>query len=239
VFSDVDGLVALDDTPGGTHGATELSGRWIVVIDEAADERNWDAQAADHDVVGWLDPLDGNAASWTTDHSPSGGVQPAGASCLEELVGVARVAVGFQEAVLGLPINARDGDLLDSIPVFARFDPADDLDFPGPAIAVDADNAGVVVANGTALFRVDEAADNFDWNDDGDKTDRVLFRSDVASSGATFFIGTLNNLTRPAVVADPLNVGAAFLADEAAAGADLNLDGDQNDFVVRFLRVGP
>jgi hypothetical protein len=239
VFSAASGLVALDDTPGGTRGAADHAGRWIVVIDEAADDRDWDTLAADHDVVAWLDPLDGNAATWTSDHSSQANTQPAGASWLNELEGDVRIAVGFQEEVLGLPINARDNDLLDSIPVFARFDPADDLDFPGPAIAIDADNAGVTLAGAAALFRVEEAADNFDWNDDGDKNDRVLFRTDLATSGQTFLVSTLNNLTRPAVVTDVADVGAAFLADEAAAEADLNQDGDQNDFVVRYMRVGP
>lgn len=34
------GLVAVADLPGGTHGATDLAGRWIVAIDEAADARS-------------------------------------------------------------------------------------------------------------------------------------------------------------------------------------------------------
>jgi hypothetical protein len=67
---------------------------------------------------------------------------------------------GFEESVFGGPINARDSDTNDSIPVFARFDLSDpnDFDFPGPAIAVDADNAGMVIANGTGFYRVEEAA---------------------------------------------------------------------------------
>jgi hypothetical protein len=243
VFSDVDGLVALADTPGGTHGVAQINGRWIAVIDEADDSRDWDGQVADHEVVAWLDPGQGNAADWITDHcigGNCGGVQAGGASWMGELPG-ARVGIGFQEAVFGLSINGRDNDLTDSVPVFARFDPqdVDDFDFPGPAVAVDEDNVGTVIANGVAFYRVDESDDNFDWNDDGDKSDRILFRTTVATLGDTFEISTLNNLTRPAVVTDTRNVGAAFIADEAAARADLDQDGDQNDFVVRWMRIGP
>jgi hypothetical protein len=41
------------------------------------------------------------------------------------------------------------------------------------------------------------------------------------------------------VVADSYNVAGAFLGEESSARVDLNGDGDQNDFVVRWMRVGP
>jgi hypothetical protein len=129
----------------------------------------------------------------------------------------------------------------DSVPVFARFDPsnANDFDLPGPAVAVDADNMGLVISNNIAYYRVDEAADNFDWNRDGDKLDRVLFRTTVSTLGDSYYLSPSTDVPGPVVTADSANVAAAFLAEESAARVDLNGDGDQNDFVVRWMRVGP
>jgi hypothetical protein len=246
VFTAAIGLVALEDVPGGTHGATDFAGRWIVVIDEEADGRSWDGEVSNatnnvEHLVGWLDPTDGNAAQWRTDHSPSAGFQCAGSSWMGELEDRTRVPIGFEESVFGAPINGRDTDLLDSVPVFSRFDPndADDFDFPGPAVAVDADNAGIAISNNIAYYRVDEAADNFDWNKDGDKLDRVLFRTTVSTLGDNYYLSPIADIPTPAVVADSFNVAGAFLGEESSARVDLNGDGDQNDFVVRWMRVGP
>lgn len=235
------GLVAVADLPGGVHGVADLAGRWIVAIDEAADSRTWDGNATQSKLIGWLDPTDGNAALWTTDHNQGSSGGFVGATWMAELEDRSRLPIAFTESDFGGPINGRDTDTTDSVPVFARFDPtnADDLDFPGPAIATDLDNAGVVLANNVAYYRVDESADNFDWNRDGDKLDRVLYRTTVSTLGDSFFISTVADLNGPVVVTDSFNVGAAFLADEAAARRDFNGDGDQNDFVVQWMRVGP
>lgn len=246
VFTSAIGLVALEDVPGGTHGATDFNGRWIVVIDEAADGRSWDGELSNptnnvEHLVAWLNPADGNSAQWISDHSPSPGFQCGGSSWMGELKDRVRVPIGFEESVFGAPINGRDTDLLDSVPVFSRFDPsnANDFDFPGPGVAVDADNVGTVISNNIAYYRVDEAADNFDWNKDGDKLDRVLFRTTVSTLGDSYYLSPSSDVPGPVVVADSANVAAAFLAEESAARVDLNGDGDQNDFVVRWMRVGP
>jgi len=246
VFTAAIGLVALEDVPGGTHGATDFDGRWIVVIDEAADGRSWDGEVSNttnniEHLVAWLDPADGNSAQWISDHSPAPGFQCGGSSWMGELEDRVRVGVGFQESVFGAPINGRDTDTQDSVPVFARFDPsnANDFDFPGPAVAADADNVGLVISNNIAYYRVDEAADNFDWNGDGDKLDRVLFRTTVSTLGDSYYLSPSSDVPGPVVVADSANVAAAFLAEESAARVDLNGDGDKNDFVVRWMRVGP
>ncbi|MBM3989827.1 MAG: hypothetical protein FJ298_02350 [Planctomycetes bacterium] len=246
VFTAATGLVALADVPGGTEGATDFNGRWIVVIDEAADGRSWDGEVSNpannvEELVAWLDPADGNSAQWISDHSPAPGFQCGGSSWMGELEDRARVGVGFQESVFGAPINGRDNDTLDSVPTFSRFDPTDanDFDFPGPAVAVDADNVGLVISNNIAYYRVDEAADNFDWNGDGDKLDRVLFRTTVSTLADSYYLSPSSDVPGPVVVADSANVAAAFLAEESAARVDLNGDGDKNDFVVRWMRVGP
>jgi len=253
VYKNVQGLIALANTPGGTRGATDLAGRFVVVVDEAADERNYDGvSGTDNTLIGWLDPSTGASAQWTFDHNASAaGFQGAGTRWMGEQPDRTRVGSGFQESVFGNRINARDTDTTDSVPTFVRFDPgnASDLDFPGPAIAIDEDNAGIVIGAGIALFRVDENADNFDWNSDGDRNDFVLFRSRVSTLADTLAVSTLNSLNGPAAYFDlglgqgATAIGAAFLADESSISAgsarDLNADGDTNDLVLRWMRVGP
>lgn len=250
VFIAEAGLVALADTAGGTHGATALSGKFVVVVDEAADDRDYDGDVpVDNTLVAWLDPDDGNSAAWTFDHSQgvngAPGFQGCGTMWMGEQPDGKRLGVGFAESVYGGPINGRDNDDDDSVPTFVRFDPndADDLDFPGPAIAIDEDNAGIVITAGISLFRVDEMADNFDWNNDGDKLDRILFRTATSTLQDNFAVSTLNSLSRPAVEFGTGNIGVAFIADESmissGSSRDLNKDGDSNDFVVRWMRVGP
>lgn len=160
VFSDVDGMVALKNLPGGTAGATHFAGRWVVVINEAADTLDWDGSATDNDVVAWLDPTDGLGAHGHSDHdSAAAGIQPAGAAWMGEIKSRERVLLSFQESVANLAINGRDTDKLDSVPVFARFDvnDPDDFDFFGPAVATHDNRPGIVIANGLAFYRVDEA----------------------------------------------------------------------------------
>ncbi len=240
-FNGVTHLVALDDNPGGTRGAGVLGSRFIAVVDENEDDRDHDGDAAvDNDLTAWLDPATGNAAAWTYDHN--GGGNPGGfvgSSWSAETEDNSRWLVGFQESVFDQSVNTGgDTDKLDSAPTIARFDSGapNDLDFPGAAIAADADNAGIAIANGFAFFRVDEAADNRDWNGGG-KTHFVLFRTTASTLQQTTYIATLNSLSRPAVEAGG-TIGAAFLSDESADDKDLNKDGDKNDFVVRWFRIG-
>lgn len=241
IYGDADGLVALADVAGGTRGATDLAGRWIAVVDEDADNRNHDGAVAENDVIGWIDPTDGNSALFTFDHGTGTGLQPAGTAWMGERETRDRALIAFQESVANLNLNSSDTDKLDSAPSFARFDPTDldDLDFPGPGIGVAADNAGMVIQNGFGFYRVDENADNRNWNGDGDKNDFVLFRSELANLGNTNFVSTLSDLDRPAVVSDSGNIGAAFISLESSINVDFNSDGDTNDFVLRWMRIGP
>ncbi len=234
-------LVAVDDNPGGTRGVGVLGSRFVCVVDEAQDSRDHDGDAGvDNDLTAWLDPASGNSAVWTYDHNggaTAGGF--VGSSWAAETSDHSRWLVGFQESVFGQSVNTGgDTDELDSAPTIARFDSGapNDLDFPGAAIAVDADNAGISIANGIAFFRVDEAADNRDWNGGG-KTHFVLFRTTAGTLQQTTYIMTLNSLARPAVETGG-TVGAAALCDESADNKDLNKDGDKNDFVVRWFRIG-
>ncbi|HUR26690.1 MAG TPA: hypothetical protein VM509_00770, partial [Planctomycetota bacterium] len=172
-----------------------------------------------------------------------GGVQPAGASAMIDRPERDRLLVAFQESVINFAINTGDSDLLDSTPTFARFDPANanDFDFPGPAVATSATNPGIVIANGFAIYRVDEAADNRDWNGDGIKDDFVLFRTSVVTNFSaqigTGLRSTANNFAGPAAV-NSGTLGAAYLANETMAGLDLNGDGRSDGNVVTWFRIG-
>lgn len=242
VFSDADELVAVRNVAGGTNGVTDLAGRLVAVIDEAADDRNWDANVAiDNDIVAWLDPTDGPTSRWVTDHdAASAGVQATGTRWMAEMPDRSRALLGFEESVVGLSLNGRDNDTNDTLPVFVRFDPNDDddLDFPGPGVGAQDNNVGTVIVAGIAYYRVDELDDNFDWNRDGDKNDLVLFRTTVATLSDSFFIATLNGLTVPAVSTDATNTGAAFIIQESLV-RNLNGDADTDDFVVFWMRTGP
>jgi hypothetical protein len=244
VFGDVTGLIAIANVPGGTFGISDLDGKFLVVCDEAADSRNHDAQPADHQVIGWLDPADGATATWEFDDGTGAGVQATGASWMADQPDRERLLVAFEESVFGLPINSSDNDLNDSVPTLGRFDPTNpvDMDFPGIAVAMSSNNAGMAIVHGSCFFRVDEAADNRNWNGDSDKSDKVLFRTSVSSLSGTIFVSTLNSLNRPAVefgTSPQSDVGAAFIADESQQNKDFNADGDTDDFVVRWMRIGP
>ena len=236
-------LLAIEDVAGGVQGVTDLSERFVAVISEADNQEDFDDDGdTDHDLVAWLNPgavTNSTAAPWVFDHSPNPGIQAAGCDWMAERPQRDRLDLTYQEAVHGAPINTGgDSDELDSIPSFARFDPIDDLDFPGPPVAGRAKNAGIALTdNDIGLYRVDENADSRDWNGDGDKEDMVLFRTTVSTLQNSNFLGVLNDLPRPAAEVGGKN-GAAYLADEAMAGADFNADGDKEDLVVRWFRIG-
>ena len=111
VYQNVQGLIALANTAGGTRGATDLAGRFIVVVDEAADKRSYDGVAGtDNTLIGWLDPSAGASAQWTFDHNAgAAGFQGAGARWMGEQPDRTRVGAGFQESVFGNRINANLG----------------------------------------------------------------------------------------------------------------------------------
>jgi hypothetical protein len=227
-------LLALANTPGGTQGASDLDGRWIAVVDEAADDRDHDLDGnKDRTLVAWLDPQ--SSAQWTFDHGTGPGLQSVGVSWMAERPQRDTILAAFQESVFGFSVNSNgDSDTLDSIPTFAEFDGASDLDFPGPAIALDSANPGMVLAQGMVFYRVDETEDNRDWNGDGDLDDQILWRTGK-SNLISNEMGTLNSLPGAASVIAS-DFGAAYVADEGQADTDFNKDGDKADFVVRWFR---
>jgi len=230
-------------TPGGTFGISDMSNKWLCVVSESQDNTDHDADTLKtHNLVAWLNPAAVTPA-WTFDHGDGAGLQPAGASWLADRPQRDRLMVGFQEAVLNVAINTGDSDKLDSVPSWALFDPGNpsDFDFPGPAVAVASPGdtvpgvPGTILANSYALYRVSEAADNRDWTSDGQKDDFVMFRTDI-NTNFSAYIGLTNNLAGP-VAFNSGTLGAAYLADEAMAGADLNGDGRLDGFIVSWFRI--
>ena len=245
----VEELVAIERTAGGVEGVSDFDGVLLCVVDEADDGRNHDDDLGlDRTLVAWLDPADGNAAFWEFDHCKAvpqcPGIESVGTQWMGERMERDRFLVAFQESVFGVSINdpffrskGGDNDTLDSVPTFGLFGGSPtELNFPGPRIAVDDDNAGIVIVEGRAFYRVDEAADNTDWNKDNDKNDMVLFRTTVSTVSNSFFLGTLNTQLAPAI-AGGSEIGVAFVSDESADLRDLNKDGDTNDFVLQWVRL--
>lgn len=234
--TDVELLRAVADLPGGAHAAAELQGRFVIAVNEIADGRDIDADAllSDAAFVGWLAP-DGTLV-WTFDHEPDQGESYGIATWIGEIPGRERLGIAFEESSNGLDING-DGDLLDAIPTFAQFAGSPvELRFPGFGAACPAENPGIVVQNGWALYRVSEAEDALDWSEDGNLNDFVLLRSNL-SGGTTRVESVLNDIPgRPAVEPDDLltpPVGA-FIADESTT-VDLNGDANPEALVLRYF----
>ena len=131
----------------------------------------------------------------------------------------------------------KDLDDLDSLPIWADLPVIGGvgavLDFDGVGYAIDASDMGMVIARNFAFFRVDEAADNRDYNNDGVLNDFVLFRNPLTACGPVP-MATSSNIDGPVIITDGVR-GAAFLSSEAQAGLDFNGDGDTNDLVVRHF----
>jgi hypothetical protein len=245
---------------GGSFGLAVLDERLIAIVDEAADGKNNDGKANDHELVAWLDPAAGNPTWDFTHQHPTNrsfgtGIfdsnnvsEPfAGTSWMApEAVG-GRLALTFLEEVPGTNANvgslntnldcalvAKDTDKVDGLPVWADFESGPTLDFDGLGYSIDLTNAGIELAGGFAFFRVSEAADNRDYNDDGDKNDVVLFRNPLTTCGPVP-MATSSLVAGQAIATDGVR-GAAFLSSETQAGVDFNEDGDSNDLVVRYFR---
>ena len=183
------------------------------------------------DNQGMSEPYAG--ASWMAPESVSG-----------------RLGIAFQESIpaanpniISLNTNfncnfaQKDLDDLDSLPIWADLPVIGGvgavLDFDGVGYAIDASDMGMVIARNFAFFRVDEAADNRDYNNDGVLNDFVLFRNPLTACGPVP-MATSSNIDGPVIITDGVR-GAAFLSSEAQAGLDFNGDGDTNDLVVRHF----
>lgn len=232
------------DVPGGTHGIVGFDGRLVIAYDEADDgEPDIDGDGVDSDaLVAWLDPAP-TGGTFTFQHG-SNLLNEVGVSWMALSENGDRLCVALTERVAGDVINdlpeqeGAGGDQLDSIPTWAYFS-GTRLIFPGVAVAVRSSDAGITAARGFGFYRVDEAADSFDWNGDGDQADIVVRQTNL-TLGTSIGMGTGSAVAgaRGAEFgASPSGQSVGmFLTDEAMASADLNADGDQSDKVVRWFR---
>ncbi len=243
-FNNINQLFAMRQAEGEAKGASDLNDRFIVVLNDNTDGRDLDGDpdTGFNNLLGILNPNDGAAARWSLDHGTTG-FQPAGVNWMKEDRENGRLLLSFAEVVFGAPLNSSDSDILDSIAVFARFDPIDfdDLDFPGAPIATDSFDAGLVLAGGIAFFRVSEQNNFRDYNGDRDRNDIVLFRTQIDTQRKTRYIATLknNNFTNdpPGKVVAGGSFGVAYQANEVRDRHDWNHDGDKNDFVIRWFSL--
>jgi hypothetical protein len=246
-------LHALFDAPGGSHGLAELDNRFVIVVSEEEDDLDLNGDAMKtFNLVGWLSPS-GSAGSntpWDFTHGTTNSTF-VGASWFGEIQDRTRLGVALEEKVEGININSHvppvageDVDTLDSVPTFGDIagNPVR-MAFPGVAIAVAPDNAGIAIARNFAFYRVKEADDSRNWNlpGDGDETDFILFRTSLVQATSTS-MGVLNSIPGRRAIdvnLDEMPFGAAFLADEqmqGPTGTDLNGDGDAADLVLSYFK---
>lgn len=255
-------MYALFDVPGGSHGLSVLSDRLVIVADEAADDAaapgGIDGKAGDHTLVGHLDPTDGLLATWTFSHpatNPGTGIagEPfVGTSWMAAEESEGRLGMTYMEEVPAIELNvdlfcdqvskeAGAADATDALPLWTDF-AGTTMDFDGQGYAVLPGDPGIVLVRGFAFYRVSETQDAFDYNNDGDTSDMILFRNPQAFC-ATVAMGTERippgGGTTPVIFTDGFNTGA-FLSSElpgSGAGIDFNGDGDMNDVVVRYFLI--
>lgn len=244
-------LQAVSDVPGGSRGLVSVDDNFVMVVDEAADDDDINADGDQTDTLaGFLDPSDGAATTWTFSHpdqNPGTGIPSehfVGASWMADEEQNSRIAMGFQESVIGVTLNVdffcdevtKDTDATDSLPVWADFEGSGPtFDFDGQGYALLEADPGIVIANGWVFYRVSENADDFDYNTDGDENDVILFRNPQTSC-STVAMATASTLpgTNPVVETDGIT-GCVFMTSEFQAGVDLNEDGDTNDLVPRWF----
>ena len=243
-------LHALFDVAGGSRGLSHVSDRLVIVADEAQDDDDIDGDGDMTDtLVGLLDPADGFAVTWTFSHPDTNpgtgvsGVHFVGANWMADGPQESRLGLAWMEEVHGFTLNVdlfcdffeKDADAADSLPIWADVTGGGVLDFDGQGYALVENDPGIVLARGFAFYRVSEASDNQDYNNDGDMSDAILFRNPQTQC-ATVAMGTASSLggVNPVIVTDAVK-GAVYLASEFQAGIDFNGDGDMNDLVPRWF----
>jgi hypothetical protein len=229
------------NVPGGALGAIELGDRFVIASPRTVVV---DGAPVNASFLAWAEP--GISATYQDsffDPDDANQQDPLviAPDFLSDLASVGRNPCTLLEQSVGLNLNAgctavlKDNDETDSLPAWLRYDAQDDaLIIAGLGWALQALNGGVVIRSGTAFFRVSENADNFDWNDDGDESDFVLFRSPVTACAPTN-MGTLNNLPGTPSIYGGSAVGGVFFASETAQNSDLNGDGVISGLAARFF----
>jgi hypothetical protein len=237
--------------PGGGRGVVELSDHFVVAHDTTF---QIDGVDVTEPFLHWINPR-AATPTWSSEFRDSGGAPDtfkAAVDYLDDAPRSSRVGVGLLEQSVRQNLNRgcldvdKDGvvgdgnfDLDDTIASWIFYGFAVDAMFvAGVGWAVESGNSGLIVVAGQAVFRVDENADGFDWNADGDVGDQVLFRSFVNACDSRN-MGTLNDVPGlDAIVTSGLG-GALYLVDESAVGqtgTDLNGNGAVAGYAVRNFR---
>lgn len=249
-------LVAVDTTtPGGANGVAELLDVFAVVIDEAADERDYNGDnnmdgmmmPLTFDVLAYIDPASAMPAGdtttqWVTDQDTSADADYVICDWLAETPARTTMLGTFGERGSSLINPAtgdedlnEDGDLLDFIPV--RFTLGSALDFVGPRVATSPGNAGIVQVNGFLFYRASEVADGRFLNGDLDMTDFVLMWSSL-TNGSGSFVASCTNTVGPVIQTGLTffsQTAAVFEANETLDGIDHNNDGTSTTSVPRYF----
>ena len=232
---------AVASVAGGAFGASELEGRFVAVLSESGNgiDLNGDNDQTDN-ILGWARP--GSSGSWTVQHfDPSGPARFVGTTFLAREQANSALGVGFLEGTNNENLNRgctgvlKDADTTDVLPVWVRFNSSNQLIVNGTGFALETGNTGIVVFGGRVYFRVSEAADNVDYNNDGQLDAAILMRIPQGACEPVA-MSVLNSVAVPSIVTSNGATGAVFLCDEAQADLDLNGDGDQSDFVLRYFR---
>lgn len=231
--------------PGGAQGAIELAGQFLV-----ADLDTLGGIGSPENFLFWVDPA--SSVNFTSDFfdPPTSGVPnpPAitvGIDWLSSEQSLGRNPVGLVEEAaqdnlnlgcLGFLKDDGVADEVDTIAAWIRYDSDDgEMRRAGAGWAVPQQNSGLVIEASRAFFRASEADDGFDWNNDGDQNDYVLFRTPVSVCSTTNMGTTANLAGEPTIYGDGL-FGAVFIADEVAADNDFNGDGSIAGLALRFFR---
>ncbi len=231
-------MLPVANLPGGTDGFAELDLAFAAAASEQGlrEDLNNDGDFRD-DFLAWIEPARGNGAFWRFRF----GFDPDFRIALDWLGEDPKrefLSVGTLEEENG-PFTDGDDDAIDTFPTFLTFNRSEtDLEVRPTPIAIHADNGGIVIFDDYGFYRVDERADNRDWNDDGDLGDMVLFRTNL-NTGTRSYLSVLNAVSRPAVARSDLpgdEQTIAFVVSESMADRDFNDDGDKNDWVVRHSR---
>jgi hypothetical protein len=252
-------------TAGGSMGFALLDNRLVAVVDEAADDDDFDTESgeasADHELIAWIEPTLSSPV-WHFSHQ-SGASQSIGTGVFdstgssEPFAGttwLAAEAVGdrlplvFLEEVPG-ETNANVGSLntnLDCDLVLKDSDKTDGLpvwaDFEGGP-TLDFDGVGYAVHQTNAGIEIAAGFVFFRVSEADDARD---YNGDNQMNDVVLFrnpltscnpapLGTASLVPGPVLITDRV-AGGAFFTDEAMAGVDLNADGDMGDVVLRYFR---
>ena len=222
--------VALFDASGGAHGAVELEHFFVAALSESGDEHDYDGDPANAvNMLSRINPFTRQGAP--EDWGPSSGLRIVSSMT----VNPDRRFLAFAAAENpGVSCNG-DADFADSFAMFGRIETTG-MTWRGWCHATEPFNAGLVLVGDVAFVRVDEAEDERDFNEDGDRLDQVLIRHTIFPLGGPRYVATLNALPIPAVIRGAGDT-VAFLQEEAQSGRDANGDGDATDFVLRTVPV--